>query len=95
MDSDTVTIINNTDKDLTAGPNYGEQSWYDDETKLQLSDWEPAKILLKNGYDDPGVYAERTFDINGSGAIAIDELWHMGTVVWNEKYNLVVVVTRY
>lgn len=95
LDSDTVTIINNTDKDLTAGPNYGEQSWYDDETKLQLSDWEPAKILLKNGYDDPGVYAERTFDINGSGAIAIDELWHMGTVVWNEKYNLVVVVTRY
>ena len=95
LDSDTVTIINNTDKDLTAGPNYGEQSWYDDETKLQLSDWEPAKILLKNGYDDPGVYAERTFDINGSGAIAIEELWHMGTVVWNEKYNLVVVVTRY
>ncbi|HIV85805.1 MAG TPA: D-alanyl-D-alanine carboxypeptidase [Candidatus Monoglobus merdigallinarum] len=93
--SDTVTIVNNTDKDLTAGPNYGEQTWYDDMTKLQLSDWEPAKILLKNGVDDPGVYAEQTFDINGSGAISIDELWHMGTVVWNEKYNLTVVVTRY
>lgn len=52
-------------------------------------------ILLKNGPDDPGVYAERTFDINGSGAISIDELWHMGTVVWNEKYNITVVVTRY
>ena len=93
--TDTVTIVNNVDKDLTAGPNYGEQSQYDDEEKLELSDWEPANILLKNGPDDPGVYAERTFDINGSGAISIDELWHMGTVVWNEKYNITVVVTRY
>lgn len=95
LESDTVTIINNVDKDLTAGPNYGEQETYVTDEKLALSNWEPAKILLKNGYDDPGVYAESTFDINGRGAISIDELWHMGTVVWNRKYNLTVVVTRY
>ncbi len=94
LDTDTVTIVNNTEKDLSAGPNYGEQRTYEDNEKLQLSDWEPAKVLLKNGYDDPGVYAERTFDINGSGAISIDELKHMGSVVWNEQYNIMVVVTR-
>lgn len=93
--SDTVTVVNNTDKDLTAGPNYGEQETYVTDEKLALSDWEPAKILLKNGYDDPGVYAQQTFDINGRGAVAIDELKHMGSVVWNQKYNLTVVVTRY
>lgn len=95
LDSDTVTIINNIDKDLTAGPNYNAQEKYDDEEKLVLSNWEPARILLKNGENDPGVYAERTFDINGRGAISIDELWHMGAVVWNDKYNITVVVTRY
>lgn len=92
--TDTVTLVNNTDKDLTAGPNYGEQYTYGENEKLELSDWEAAKVLLKNGPDDPGVYAKSTFDINGRGAISIDELWHMGTVVWNEKYNLTVVVTR-
>ena len=93
--TDTVTVVNNTDKDLTAGPNYGEQFTCGEDERLELSDWEAAKVLLKNGYNDPGVYAKNTFDINGRGAIAIDELWHMGTVVWNEKYNLTVVVTRY
>lgn len=95
LETDTVTVVNNTDKDLTAGPNYGEQIQYGEDEVLTLSDWEPAKILLKNGYDDPGVYAKQAFDINGRGAISIDEFWHMGTVVWNEKYNLTVVVTRY
>lgn len=94
LDTDTVTIINNLDKDLTAGPNYSGQNTYEDNQRLDLSTWEPAKILLKNGIDDPGVYAQRTFDINGRGAISIDELWHMGSVIWNEKYNITVVVTR-
>lgn len=94
LSRDTVTIVNNTDKDLTAGPNYGEQETYVTDERLALSNWEPAKILLKNSADDPGVYAERTFDINGRGAIAVDELKYMGSVVWNEKYNLMVVVTR-
>ncbi len=93
--TDTATVINNTDKDLTAGPNYGEQYSYGENEKLEISDWEAAKVLLKNGPNDPGIYAQNTFDINGRGAISIDELWHMGTVVWNEKYNLTVVVTRY
>ncbi len=92
--TDTATLVNNVDKDLTAGPNYGEQYTYGENEKLELSDWEAAKVLLKNGPDDPGVYAQSTFDINGRGAISIDELWHMGSVVWNEKYNLTVVVTR-
>jgi len=94
INSDTVTVINNTDKDLTAGPNYGEQETYVTDEKLALSNWEPAKILLKQNPADPGVYAERTFDINGRGAISIDELKYMGSVIWNQKYNLTVVVTR-
>ncbi len=92
--TDTVTVVNNTDKDLTAGPNYGEQYSYGEDAKLELSNWDAAKVLLKSGPSDPGVYAQNTFDINGRGAVSIDELKHMGSVVWNEKYNLMVVVTR-
>lgn len=94
LESDTVTVINNTDKDLTAGPNYGEQETHITDEKLALSNWEPAKILLKTSSSDPGVYAKTTFDINGRGAIAVDELKYMGSVIWNQKYNLTVVVTR-
>lgn len=94
LESDTVTVINNTDKDLTAGPNYGEQETRITDEKLALSNWEPAKILLKTNSSDPGVYAKTTFDINGRGAIAVDELKYMGSVIWNQKYNLTVVVTR-
>lgn len=94
LESDTVTVTNNTDKDLTAGPNYGEQETLITDEKLALSNWEPAKILLKTNSSDPGVYAKTTFDINGRGAIAVDELKYMGSVIWNQKYNLTVVVTR-
>lgn len=89
INTDTVTIVNNTDKEITAADLKNKEG-----EALEISGMEPAKILLKNGADDVGQYVDTVFDVGGRAAISIDEFWKMGNVVWNSKHNLVVVVTR-
>lgn len=94
LNTDTVSIVNNLDKEITAGPVFDEDGLFDENSDLAISDMEPAKILLKNGADDPGKYIDMVYDLGGKAAISIDELKYCGNLVWNGDKNLVVVVTR-
>ncbi|MEG1442133.1 MAG: D-alanyl-D-alanine carboxypeptidase family protein [Oscillospiraceae bacterium] len=94
INTDTVTVLNNTNKEITAGPTYDEQGLYDETHGISISDMEPAKILLKNDENDAGHYVSNVYDLGGKAAICIDELKYMGDLVWNADKKLVVVVTR-